>query len=186
MKFFQMLVSAFLLLLCTAFSAIAAPKVITWDDLAPVAKGAPTVDFDKLGKVKGMPDISAFGGSKVALDIYMDNREFMRQMQPLDGNKLAIRLNGLEIKIAGYVAPLSFDGDKVVDFLFVPYLGACIHVPPPAVNQIVYVENATGLTVSNMYEPLWLTGKLTTMSVSTLVANVGYSISGARVEPYEE
>jgi hypothetical protein len=174
------------LILCAAFSAVAAPKIITWGDLSPVEKGAPAINFDKFGERKGMPTILDFGGSQIALDAYVDNMEFMRQMQPQDGDTLAIRLNGREIKIAGYVTPLSFDGDKVVDFLFVPYLGACIHVPPPAVNQIVYVENATGLTASNIYEPLWLTGKLTTTSVSTLVANVGYSISGAQVEPYKE
>lgn len=186
MKFFQFSASALLLVLFAEVSALAAPKIIAWGDLAPVKKGAPTIDFEKLGKPKDMPNLSDFGGDQNTLDAYVDNMEFMRQMQPLGGDALATRLNGREIKIAGYVTPLSFDGDKVVDFLFVPYLGACIHVPPPPVNQIVYVENATGLTASNIYEPLWLTGKLTTTSVSTLMANVGYSISGAQVEPYEE
>lgn len=186
MKILQILVSALISFACVVLSAAAAPKVITWDDLAPVAKGAPTIDFGKFGKPKGMPELSEFGGSQSELNEYLDNMEFMRQMQPLDGDALATRLNGQEIKIAGYVTPLSFDGDKVIDFLFVPYLGACIHVPPPPANQIVYVENAKGLTASNIYDPLWLTGKLTTRSVSTLVANVGYSISGAQVEPYED
>ncbi len=186
MKFFQISAWALLVFFSAAFSAFAAPKVITWGDLAPVADGNPTIDFGKFGKPKGMPNISEFGGSQSAMDDYLDNMEFMRQMQPLDGDALATRLNGTEIKIAGYVTPLSYDGDKVVDFLFVPYLGACIHVPPPAANQIVYVENAKGLDASNIYDPLWLTGKLTTTPVSTLVANVGYSISGAQIEPYDE
>lgn len=186
MKLLQISATALLLVICAAFSALAAPKVITWGDLAPVAKEAPTINFGKFGKTKGMPNISEFGGSQSALDDYVDNMEFMRQMQPLDGDALAMRLNGQEIRIAGYVTPLSFDGDNVVDFLFVPYLGACIHVPPPPANQIVYVENAKGLDAANLYKPLWLTGKLTTTSVSTLVANVGYSISGAEIEPYTE
>ncbi|MEP1207761.1 MAG: DUF3299 domain-containing protein [Rhizobiaceae bacterium] len=186
MKSLQVFTSVILLLVGSVLSAQAAPKVITWGDLIPEAINAPTIDFGKFTKPKGMPDLSEFGGSQEDMDMYLDNMEFMRQMQPQDGDALAMSLNGREVKIAGYVTPLSFDGEKVVDFLFVPYLGACIHVPPPAANQIVYVENAKGLTAEALYDPVWLIGRLKTTPVSTLVANVGYSISGAKIEPYTE
>ena len=41
-----------------------------------------------------------------------------------------------EVKIPGYVLPLDMYGRGVNTFLLVPYIGACIHVPPPAPNQL--------------------------------------------------
>ncbi len=186
MKRLTLVASAILLFILATFSASAAPQVITWQDLAPTGNNAPTIDFGKFTKPKGMPKLSDFDGSQSALDAYVDNMEFMRQMQPQNGDTLAMSLDGKEVKIAGYVTPLSFDGDKVTDFLFVPYLGACMHVPPPGANQIVYVEDATGMNAEALYDPVWLIGRLKATPVSTLVANVGYTVSGAKLEPYDE
>ncbi|MGL4829805.1 MAG: DUF3299 domain-containing protein, partial [Vibrio sp.] len=47
-------------------------------------------------------------------------------------------LNGSRVKIPGFVIPLEGDDQKVTEFLLVPYFGACIHVPPPPPNQIIY------------------------------------------------
>ena len=79
---------------------------------------------------------------------------------------------------------MSFEGNKVVEFLFVPYHGACIHVPPPPANQIIYVEGAEGLEADKLFNPVWLIDNLSVTPVSTIVADVGYSMRAARVEPY--
>ena len=39
---------------------------------------------------------------------------------------------------------------SVQQFLLVPYVGACIHVPPPPPNQIVYVTSEDGVEVDGM------------------------------------
>ncbi|MBQ7585520.1 MAG: DUF3299 domain-containing protein [Desulfovibrionaceae bacterium] len=45
------------------------------------------------------------------------------------------------IRIEGFVVPLERDQDGgLKSLLLVPYFGACIHVPPPPPNQIIYVE----------------------------------------------
>ena len=49
-------------------------------------------------------------------------------------------LNGQRARIPGYLLPLEMSGTKVIEFLLVPYIGACIHVPPP--NQIIHVKIA--------------------------------------------
>ena len=54
-------------------------------------------------------------------------------------------LDGKTIRIPGYVLPLEFSGSKVTEFLLVPWVGACIHTPPPEPNQIVYVKARQGL-----------------------------------------
>ena len=97
---------------------------------------------------------------------------------------LITQLNNKKIKIAGYITPIAFDEDNVTEFLFVPYRGACIHVPPPPANQIIYVKSAKGLKIDQIYSPFWITGILRANSVSTILADVGYSIEQASVSPY--
>ena len=54
-------------------------------------------------------------------------------------------LDGKRVHIGGYVVPLDFEATTVKEFLLVPFVGACIHVPPPPANQIVYVKVEQGL-----------------------------------------
>lgn len=166
--------------------AHAAPKKINWEDLAPSGNSGKSVDFSKAGDLKGMPKLSDFDDSKEDMKMYVDMMKFMKTLQPEEGNQIATSLNGQEVKIAGYVTPLTFEGEDVVDFLFVPYHGACVHVPPPPANQIVYVSKAQGMKADALYEPVWITGKLRASPVSTIVANTGYWIESAKVEPYTE
>ena len=65
-----------------------------------------------------------------------------------------------EVKIPGYVLPLDMFGRDINSFLLVPYIGACIHVPPPAPNQIVYVEAEVPWQGLAWWEPVYVTGKI--------------------------
>src|SRR6187549_1707175 len=49
-------------------------------------------------------------------------------------------LDGKSVRIPGYMVPLEDDSEIVSEFLLVPYVGACIHTPPPPPNQIVQVK----------------------------------------------
>jgi len=92
-------------------------------------------------------------------------------------------LDGKRVHIGGYVVPLDFDATSVKEFLLVPFVGACIHVPPPPANQIIYVKAATGFEVKGQFDPVYVTGKLTTTPASTGLADTGYSIDAEKVEP---
>jgi len=89
------------------------------------------------------------------------------------------------VKIAGYVLPLDFEATVVKEFLLVPYVGACIHVPPPPPNQIIYVTSEEGIEVGGMFEPMWITGELETASFSNELADIGYTMTLDGSEPYE-
>ena len=39
---------------------------------------------------------------------------------------------------------LEGDAKTITAFLLVPYFGACIHVPPPPTNQVIYVSYPKG------------------------------------------
>ncbi|MDX1377148.1 MAG: DUF3299 domain-containing protein, partial [Burkholderiales bacterium] len=71
-------------------------------------------------------------------------------------------LDGRLIRMPGFVLPLEYAGRKVAEFLLVPWVGACIHTPPPPPNQIVHVRMAKGAEFESkgMYSAVWVTGVL--------------------------
>ena len=103
-------------------------------------------------------------------------------------------LNGQRIRLPGYVLPLEFEGENVREFLLVPVVGACIHVPPPPPNQMVFVKSDKAFSTSGLYTPVWVEGILSTDGGShdlSLVdgqapVDVGYTMEHAKVEPYEQ
>jgi uncharacterized protein len=93
-------------------------------------------------------------------------------------------LGGKRVHIGGYVVPLSFEATRVTDFLLVPFVGACIHVPPPPANQIIYVKIDQGFDVKGTFDPVWVTGTLTVTPTFTGLADAGYSLEAEKVEPH--
>ena len=85
-------------------------------------------------------------------------------------------------KIGGYVVPLDFEATSIKEFLLVPFVGACIHVPPPPANQIIYVKAADGFDVSGSFDPVTVTGTIKTETAFTGLADAGYSITAEAVE----
>ena len=71
-------------------------------------------------------------------------------------------LDGQDVRMPGYLLPLEITDGKVTEFLLVPYVGACIHVPPPPPNQIVHVklDPEDGLKSGNLIDPVWVIGKI--------------------------
>ncbi len=68
---------------------------------------------------------------------------------------------GETIQLSGYILPLTRNqAEQVTEFLLVPYVGACIHVPPPPPNQIIYIQPEQALTVPGMFAPVVVEGEL--------------------------
>lgn len=92
--------------------------------------------------------------------------------------------NGKIVRIPGFIVPLDFDGTGVTTFILAPFVGACIHVPPPPANQLVLVTTDTPYEFTNMYEPVNVTGMFGTAATGTALAEVGYALSAENIEPY--
>lgn len=96
-------------------------------------------------------------------------------------------LNGKRIQLKGFVSPLEVDEQhgSVKEFLLVPYFGACIHVPPPPVNQTILVRPQADKSIhmEQIYEPVTVSGVISVEAAQTKLAPVGYQISEAIVEP---
>jgi uncharacterized protein len=91
-------------------------------------------------------------------------------------------LNGKRVQIGGYIVPLDFDATTVKEFLLVPFVGACVHVPPPPANQIIYVKTDKGIEVGKVFDPIYVTGTMTVSFTSTGLADAGYTITAEQVE----
>jgi hypothetical protein len=72
------------------------------------------------------------------------------------------------------------------EFLLVPYLGACIHTPPPPANQIIHVKPLQPSKGLHMMDAVWVSGRLKTPRSDTSMGISGYSMDAVRVEPYVE
>ena len=103
-------------------------------------------------------------------------------------------LDGKEIKLAGYLLPLDWSGKAITDFLLVPYVGACIHAPPPPQNQIVHAVTATptAYKIEELFKPVFVIGTLKIQSLSKELflvdgssdIQIGYSMSVDKLEEY--
>lgn len=144
-----------------------APREVDWDELLPKdarAKflgGPPPPVHDTLGE----------GGLAA------------QQVMDFSVNK---DLDGADIKIPGFIVPLDIGKDGLVsEFFLVPYFGACIHVPPPPPNQIVYVRMAKGIALDSIYEAYWITGRMKVVNKTTRLGASAYQLAASSVEIYK-
>lgn len=219
MNVLRFIVCAVLVLGTTGAQSQSARQIL-WQDLSP--KTTATEDpFEKLSRdqLLTLSDVAATRerkakGEKISADdlareqsgsrklqqegldvdgLLVKRREISRQRK-VQGEALNAALDGQSIRIPGYVLPLEITGKRVTEFLLVPWVGACIHTPPPPPNQILYVKTDTPFEVTTLFAPVWVTGKLAagaTKRELTLLdgssdIDIGYTVRASRVEPYTQ
>lgn len=131
--------------------------------------------------------------SGVDLSSIIDRIDRLRKEADRNDQILIFDLDKKIIKLPGYVLPLDFEGTLVKSFLLVPFVGACIHVPPPPPNQIVYVQAEKAFKSDELYAPVWVTGQITVgMGKKSLSlvdgsndVSYGYSMQATIIKPYE-
>lgn len=156
------MITAFLISLFALIQSDA-PRTISWGDLVPEGVETATPPADNMPTVHDQPGKQT--GSAEAV----------------------MELDGEFIRMPGFMLPLDYTEEgKVRSFLLVPYYGACIHVPPPPPNQIVFVDTSANPVASkSLWEPVWVTG---TMEVKMNVNGLGdaaYTLTLSELAPYE-
>jgi len=107
--------------------------------------------------------------------------------QALSSTRIVQEMDGQAIRIPGFIVPLEFDDEQTItQFFLVPFFGACIHVPPPPPNQIIFVNYPKGLKVEALYDPFWVSGIVKTSLVENEVATAAYSMQMQSFELYSE
>ncbi len=161
------------LLLCLLSTAAAAEvRELRWSELVPA--GAPPAPAPTpLHDLSQLADVLAAENGPAAA-------------QQLPDAPVVHELDGLEVRLPGYIVPLETSEEgRVVEFLLVPYFGACIHVPPPPSNQIVHAVSELGVKVEQLYQPFWVEGPLRVEPASSELAEAGYRMQAQRILTYE-
>ena len=142
----------------------ATPRQITWEDLIP--EGVP------YGEIIGEGEMD-------------EANDTWRPIYDANASKLNMALDGVTVRLPGYIIPVDLGADGVTSFVLVPYVGACIHVPPPPANQLVFVTTEKPWPNDYLWDPVWVTGPLKADMKSTDLAEIGYSIAAETLEVYQ-
>jgi hypothetical protein len=95
-------------------------------------------------------------------------------------------LNGERIQLEGFIVPIEMNSSgAITEFFLVPYIGACIHVPPPPPNQIIYIRYSAGINADLINEVFRAEGTLHTTITSKSMGQAAYSMRADRVFVYE-
>ncbi|MDR1311885.1 MAG: DUF3299 domain-containing protein [Burkholderiaceae bacterium] len=144
-----------------------------WEELVP-ASWNPAKVFDGLN----LNELSDYDPRAIkAMDAY---REAMKNA-PVNP-----AVQGKRIKLTGFVAPLDWESDtELKSFLLVPYFGACIHVPPPPSNQIVYVRlSKPAKNIRSMYL-VTVYGSIVVEESTSDLGSASYSMEPDKVSLYD-
>ncbi len=141
----------------------AAPREITWDDLIP--PGVPYSEIIAEGELD-------------------EENDYWRPIFDENSTKLNPALADAYIKMPGFIIPIDISADGVTSFILVPYVGACIHVPPPPPNQLVFVTTKVPWPSERLWEAVWVTGTMQNKVQYTEVADTGYELEADRIEIY--
>jgi hypothetical protein len=189
-------------------------RELSWDDLVP----AHLRTLDPLANVTEKQKDLVIWGIRTAESLPERGPKTEKDYKELDKAKLEMKefgidfdwlmakreevqtavveeLNDKRVRIPGYLLPLETSGSRVTEFLLVPYVGACVHVPPPPPNQIVYVKisDKKGHESKRLFEPVWVSGVISAKSMTKDLyltdgwteINLGYAMRADRVEPYQ-
>ncbi len=105
--------------------------------------------------------------------------------EPFQSFRTMPELDGVEARIPGFVVPIETDGDgNLKEFFLVPYFGACIHVPPPPANQIIYGRLAEPIPMVNIWDAFWMEGTLNVEDVENDTAASAYTMDVTELKLY--
>ncbi len=120
----------------------------------------------------------------VDIDALLARRWEIAELRRQQFESVNRELNNTRVDIGGYLLPLNLVGEKVTEFLLVPWVGACIHTPPPPQNQLIYVESKEGIGLPSRFQPVRVGGIITTDSTTStlfLVDGSNEIVSGYRI-----
>lgn len=164
---------------------------IVWEDLMPegeeeVLEGLYTEFYERREELFRNQVPLSQADAEVDVMAMVDEGSAQDTMEQIGTFNVVAELDGQTIRLPGYVVPLDFSSkSEYKEFLLVPYFGACLHTPPPPPNQIVYVTSAEAAKIDNIYDPVWIEGKMSTGRFDSDLGNSAYEVKLSKIEPYE-
>lgn len=106
-------------------------------------------------------------------------------LEPFQSFRTVGELDGTNSRIPGFVVPIETDADgNLTEFFLVPYFGACIHVPPPPANQIIYGRLREPIPMVNIWDAFWMEGTLNIEDIANETAASAYTMDVDRLILY--
>lgn len=93
------------------------------------------------------------------------------------------QINGKPISIPGFMVPFEDNMGEASEFLLVPSPQACIHVPPPPPNQMIFVKMKSK-PAKMQWTPIWLSGTFHIQSNDSPYGQVSYYVEGDFTKPF--
>jgi uncharacterized protein len=177
------------------FATLSAEQLIALSDVAGLrtrkARGVTLTPEEVAIEKKALTRLKQ---DAIDADALLAKRDAIAEKKRAAASAVNPAIDGKLIRIPGYVLPLEFSGTKVTEFLLVPWVGACIHTPPPEPNQIVYVKPDKAFDIRRMFDAVWVTGRIAATGSKRSVEivdgsadiDVGYALHASLVEPYRE
>jgi hypothetical protein len=115
------------------------------------------------------------------------NETAKRFKQALKSTRVIKAFDQARIKLPGFIVPLQSDEQqRVTQFFIVPYFGACLHMPPPPPNQIIFTEHQPGVELNTLQDPHWFEGTLLINHTEKMLGSSAYTLRLDKYYPYED
>lgn len=146
--------------LITSASSAAEPyREVEWTELMPKEDLAALLDPPDF--LNGIEDGSQQDSVAALNQRDITDQKAERYRDALSSTRPIAEFDQQAIRIPGYIVPLAQNEQRrVTSFFVVPYFGACLHMPPPPPNQILFVNYPQGIELQNLQQPFWFEGKL--------------------------
>jgi hypothetical protein len=116
-----------------------------------------------------------------------DDETALRFKQALKSSRIVEGFDKARVRLPGFIVPLQTDEQqRITQFFIVPYFGACLHLPPPPPNQIIYSEYPEGIELANLYDPYWFEGQLIIDQTEKELGSSAYTMRLSASYPYTE
>ena len=146
-------------LITFASSAAAQYREVEWTELMPKEDLAALLDPPDF--LNGIEDGSQQDSVAALNQRDITDQKAERYRDALSSTRPIAEFDQQAIRIPGYIVPLAQNEQRrVTSFFVVPYFGACLHMPPPPPNQILFVNYPQGIELQNLQQPFWFEGKL--------------------------
>jgi hypothetical protein len=110
-------------------------------------------------------------------EVAEENEAVRRFEQALTSVRVIENFDKKAVKIPGFMVPLiSDEQQRVTEFFIVPYFGACLHMPPPPPNQMIYGKVTEGFELSQLTEPFWFEGVIHIETTNNLTGTSAYGM----------
>lgn len=129
------------------------------DDLRTILDAARRVDDTELGQ-RAQEARVRLRDQGYDADELLTQRLVVMEKRREEATGVTGQYLGREVSLDGYVLPLRGDNGRVFSFLLVPWVGACIHTPPPPPNQMVRVDVPQGIEIDEAFHAIRLRGVL--------------------------